>query len=75
MEDELFAEALIDAIHQQLVTDEECYTKKVRHLLSSYYSNPEIIDDFMISLCGWSMTTLIDMAKNNIVNKQTIENQ
>lgn len=66
MKDEAFAESLVDVIHEQLVTDEESYIKKVRHLLASYNDHKEIIDDFMISLCGWSMATLIDMAKKRL---------
>lgn len=66
--DEKFTESLIEVIHEQMVTDEEPYTKKVSHLLASYNAHKEIIDDFMISLCGWSMTTLIDMAKKRLEN-------
>lgn len=66
--DDSFAEALIEVIQEQMATDDEPCTKKVRHLLVSYNAHKEIIDDFMISLCGWSMTTLIDMAKKRLVN-------
>lgn len=65
---EAFTESLIEVIHEQMVTDEEAYTKKVQHLLASYNAHKEIIDDFMITLCGWSMPTLIDMAKKRLVN-------
>lgn len=61
--DDSFTESLIEVIQEQMATDEEPCTKKVRRLLTSYNVHKEIIDDFMISLCGWSMTTLIDMAK------------
>ena len=66
MKNETFAESLMEVIHEQLATDEEPCDKKVRHLLASYNDNKDVIDDFMISLCGWSMSTLIDMAKNRL---------
>lgn len=66
--DDSFTEDLIEVIQEQMATDDEPYTKKVLHLLVSYNAHKEIIYDFMISLCGWSMTTLIDMAKKRLLN-------
>lgn len=52
---ERFYETLLNEIN----SDDEAYHKKARHLLIAALRSEEP-DDFFISLCGWSLDTLIE---------------
>ncbi len=52
---EKFFETLLNEIN----SDDEAYYKKGRQLLLAALNN-EHADDFFISLCGWSLETLIE---------------
>ena len=52
---ERFYETLLNEIN----LDDEAYHKKARHLLIAALRSEEP-DDFFISLCGWSLDTLIE---------------
>ena len=52
---ERFYEILLNEIN----SDDEAYHKKARHLLIAALRSEEP-DDFFISLCGWSLDTLIE---------------
>lgn len=50
---------LIDAIYSEMNSDEEAFEKKAVHLLRAYAENPEIVDNILMSLCGWTMEGLM----------------
>lgn len=50
---------LIETINKEMADDDEPFEKKGRHLLMAYMDSPKIVDDVLISLCGWSMETLL----------------
>lgn len=50
---------LIETINKEMADDDEPFEKKGRHLLVTYLDSPEIVDDVLITLCGWSMETLL----------------
>ena len=57
---EQFCEVLVNEIN----SDDERYDKKGRHLLVSALSN-ENHNDFFVSICGWTLDTLIEKASND----------
>ena len=56
---ENFCEVLINEIN----SDDEPYDKKGRHLLVSALNN-ENHNDFFVSICGWTLDTLIEKVSN-----------
>lgn len=60
---EEFLERFFETLLNEINSDDEPYHKKSRHLLAASLRS-EDPDDFFISLCGWSLDTLI--AKNQI---------
>lgn len=50
---------LTETIHEEMQSDEEPFDKVARHLLIAYSGHPEVVDDVMISLCGWTMESLM----------------
>ena len=57
---ERFFETLLNEIN----SDDEPYYKKGRQLLLAALNN-EHADDFFISLCGWSLKSLIEQSQMN----------
>lgn len=54
-----FLERFYETLLNEINSDDEVYHKKARHLLFAALRS-EDPDDFFISLCGWSLGTLIE---------------
>ena len=54
-----FLERFYETLLNEINSDDEIYHKKARHLLLAALRS-EAPDDFFISLCGWSLETLIE---------------
>ena len=50
---------LTELIHEEINMDDEPYNKVARNLLDAYVQNPEAVDEVMMSLCGWTMESLM----------------
>lgn len=50
---------LAETIHEEIQNDEEPFDKVSRNLLITYSEHPEIVDEVMMSLCGWTMESLM----------------
>lgn len=61
---EEFLERFFETLLNEINSDEEPYHKKSRHLLAASLRS-EDPDDFFISLCGWSLDTLISRIEDN----------
>lgn len=55
---EKFLEKFYETLLNEINSDDEVYHKKARHLLLASLRS-EDPDDFFISLCGWSLESLI----------------
>ena len=60
---EEFLERFFETLVNEINSDDEPYHKKSRHLLAASLRS-EDPDDFFISLCGWSIDTLIKKAES-----------
>jgi len=56
---EEFLERFYETLLNEINSDDEAYHKKAYHLLVASLRS-EDPDDFFISLCGWSLETLIE---------------
>lgn len=56
---EEFLERFYETLLNEIYSDDEAYHKKARHLLIASLRS-EDPDDFFISLCGWSLDTLVE---------------
>lgn len=56
---EVFLERFYETLLNEINSDDEAYHKKAYHLLVASLRS-EDPDDFFISLCGWSLETLIE---------------
>lgn len=54
-----FLERFYEILLNEINSDDEPYHKKAYHLLVASL-NSEDPDDFFISLCGWSLETIIE---------------
>ena len=54
-----FLERFYETLLNEINSDDEVYHKKARHLLAASL-RCEAPNDFFISLCGWSLDTLIE---------------
>ena len=59
---EEFLEKFYETLLNEINADDEAYHKKAFHLLAASLRS-EDPDDFFISLCGWSLDTLIEKAQ------------
>ena len=59
---EEFLERFYETLLNEINADDEAYHKKAFHLLAASLRS-EDPDDFFISLCGWSLDTLIEKAQ------------
>ena len=59
---EEFLEKFYETLLNEINADDEAYHKKAYHLLAASL-NSENPDDFFISLCGWSLDSLIEKAQ------------
>lgn len=46
----------------EMASDEEPARKKWRHLQAAYEKNPEMVNDILMTLCGWTMESLAGKA-------------
>lgn len=53
-----FLERFYETLLNEINSDDEAYHKKARHLLLAALRS-EDPDDFFISLCGWSLDSII----------------
>lgn len=56
---EEFLDKFYETLLNEINSDDEVYHKKARHLLLASLKS-EDPDDFFISLCGWSLESLIE---------------
>ena len=49
-----------ELIHNEIINDDEPSDKISRNLLDVYLQHPDVVDDVMISICGWSMESLMN---------------
>lgn len=54
-----FLERFYETLLNEINSDDEVYHKKARHLLLAALKS-EDLDDFFISLCGWSIDSLLE---------------
>lgn len=54
-----FLERFYETLLNEINSDDEVYHKKARHLLLASLKS-EDPDDFFISLCGWSLESLME---------------
>ena len=47
-------------IRNEIASDDEADNKMAYRLLAAYFDNPEIVDDVMMSLSGWTMESLMN---------------
>ena len=59
---EEFLERFYETLLNEINSDDEAYHKKAYHLLAASLKSDDP-DDFFISLCGWSLDTLIEKAQ------------
>lgn len=50
-------------LQEEIDSDEECPDKKMRRILATWQMNREIVDDLLITLCGWSLESLLKKAR------------
>ena len=53
-------EEFIMEVEDRIMDDDEPYDKKFRRLKEAYDEHPDIVDDIMMTLCGWRMETMAD---------------
>lgn len=58
-----FFENFCEVLMNEINSDDERYDKKGRRLLVSALNN-ENHNDFFVSVCGWTLDTLIEKASN-----------
>jgi hypothetical protein len=58
--DEAMVENFVINLVNQIYSDEEKPERKFAQLKAAYEKNPELVNDLMLTLCGWSMDTLCD---------------
>lgn len=51
---------LAETINEEILNDDEPLDKKARDLLITYSEHPEVVDEVMMSLCGWTMESLME---------------
>ena len=61
---EEFLERFFATMLNDINSDDEPYYKKARQLLLAALNN-EHADDFFISICGWSVDSLIERSQDN----------
>lgn len=59
-----FFENFCEVLMNEINSDDERYDKKGRHLLVSALNN-ENHNDLFVSICGWTLDTLIEKASND----------
>ncbi len=52
---------LAETIQEEIRNDDEPFDKVARNLLITYSEHPEVVDEVMMSLCGWTMESLMKM--------------
>lgn len=60
--DEAMSENFVTNLVDQIYSDEEKPERKFAQLKAAYEKNQELVNDLMLTLCGWSMDTLCDQA-------------
>lgn len=48
-----------ETIHDEIINDDEPFDKVSRNLLVAYLQHPDVVDEVMTSLCGWTMESLM----------------
>lgn len=51
---------LAETIHEEIRNDDEPLEKVAHKLLLTYWEHPEVVDEVMMSLCGWTMESLMN---------------
>lgn len=59
-----FFENFCEVLMNEINSDDERYDKKGRHLLVSALNN-ENHNDFFVSVCGWTLDSLIEKTNND----------
>lgn len=59
-QDEDLQEDFFITFSDEFATDDEPARKKFARLYQAYRDEPKIVNDIMIALCGWSMSSLAE---------------
>ena len=58
--DENLMEDFFITLGDEMASDEEPARKKYGQLHRAYLDNPGVVDDILMTLCGWTMETLAE---------------
>ncbi len=53
-------EQLGEVINEAINNDDEALYKKARNLVDLYLEHPDVVDEVMMSLTGWTMESLME---------------
>lgn len=59
-QDEDLQEDFLITFSDEFASDDEPARKKFTHLYRAYKEHPDIVDDILMTLCGWTMETLAE---------------
>ena len=59
---ETLQEDFIINLNDQIASDEEVARRKVAQLKEAYEQDPELTDNILMTLCGYTMETLVNQA-------------
>jgi hypothetical protein len=59
-DEDLMCDFLV-TLSEQMASDEEPAYKKFKKLYASYVENPKLVNDVLMTLCGWTMESLVEM--------------
>lgn len=54
-------ESLANEFYEQFVSDEETFAHKGRNLCLDFKQHPQIVDDVLVTLCRWTMKSLLPL--------------
>lgn len=49
-----------ELIHDEIINDDEPFDKIAHNLLDTYLEHPDVVDEVMVSICGWTMESLMN---------------
>ena len=61
LEDEDLQLEFISCLVNETNSDDEPFDRKFRQITGMYYTDPNLVNDLLIALCGWSMDSLCDI--------------
>ena len=58
--DEDLMDDFIINLNEQIASDDEPPRKKFSRLKDAYEENPALVDNVLMALCGWTMSSLVE---------------